>query len=84
MYTVFEKYFKMMYTSLKSLGPPLAQKGHIFVRTRNISLCVIIAYVNNVVLYGGISAHSSSNTFRTPKHKYLVTIKSASKYSLSL
>ena len=84
MYTVFKKYFKMTYTSLKSLGPPLAQKGHIFVQNAQYLLMCYNCLSEYVVLFGDILAHSSSNIFRTHKHKYRVTIKSASKYSSSL
>ena len=55
----------------------LGRKGsHICLKR---AIFVYIFLYEYVVLSGDILAHSSSNIFRTHKHKYQVTIKSASK-----
>ena len=62
--------------------PTLGKKGsHICLKRVIFVYKCLFEYV---VLFGDILAHSSSNIFRTHKHKYRVTIKSASKYSSSL
>ena len=62
--------------------PTLGKKGsHICLERVIFVYKCLFEYV---VLFGDILAHSSSNIFRTHKHKYRVTIKSASKYSSSL